>query len=85
MKPKLNHNQMDILHDLLLGVGKMQGALETIQNRQQEQTKWMGTLDDRLRRVEKKAALNGLMAGGMVGIIIGVVGHFAKNFFGLNG
>ncbi|MBF0382022.1 MAG: hypothetical protein HQL69_13445 [Magnetococcales bacterium] len=74
-------NHIDILHDMLLSMGKLQGILEAIQRRQQEQTKWMGKLDARLRNVERKAALNGLLAGGMIGVVVGVVGHFFKSIF----
>ncbi len=79
------NQQMDILHDLLLSIGKMQGVLETIQLRQQEQTKWMSKLDERLRNVERKAALNGLLAGGLVGVVVGVLGPFVRSVFSLNG
>lgn len=80
-----NNNQKEILHDLLLGMGKMQGVLETIQKRQYEQTKWLSKLDERLRNVERKAAMNGMLAGGMVGLVVGVLGHFFKNMFGVGG
>ncbi|MBF0194853.1 MAG: hypothetical protein HQL71_09850 [Magnetococcales bacterium] len=76
-----NEHQGEILHDMLLRMGKMQGILEAIQRRQHEQTKWMSMLDERLRNVEKKAALNGLLAGGMVGVVVGVAGHFFKGYF----
>ncbi|MBF0444252.1 MAG: hypothetical protein HQL68_01580 [Magnetococcales bacterium] len=74
-------NQADTLHELLISMGKMEGILEAIQRRQQEQTKWMSKLDERLRNVEKKAALNGLLAGGMVGMVVAVVGHFFRSYF----
>jgi hypothetical protein len=85
MNGSYTNNQKDILHDLLLGMGKMQGVLESIQRRQHEQTKWMSKLDGRLRSVERKAALNGLLAGGVVGMFFGVFGHFFRNLFGLSG
>ncbi|MEO5346734.1 MAG: hypothetical protein H7834_10210 [Magnetococcus sp. YQC-9] len=56
-----------LLHDLLLSMGKVQGSLEAIQLQQQHQTDWMAKLDDRLRRVERKAAVNGMIGGGVVG------------------
>ncbi|MBF0357912.1 MAG: hypothetical protein HQL70_04840 [Magnetococcales bacterium] len=79
------NQQMDILHDLLLSTGKMEGILEAIQRRQQEQSKWMNKLDERLRNVEKKAALNGLVAGGMVGVVVGILGHVFRNLFNHHG
>ncbi|MBF0455208.1 MAG: hypothetical protein HQL72_10390 [Magnetococcales bacterium] len=85
MKGQAVNNQAGILHDLLLAMGKMQGVLETIQRRQQEQTQWMGKLDERLRTVERKAALNGMLAGGMIGVVMGILGHFFKSLLGLDG
>jgi hypothetical protein len=79
------NQQIDILHDLLLSTGKMEGILEAIQRRQQEQSKWMNKLDERLRNVEKKAALNGLIAGGMVGVVVGVLGHVFRSFVNPHG
>ncbi|NGZ05231.1 MAG: hypothetical protein G8237_02635 [Magnetococcales bacterium] len=54
-----------LLHDLLLSMGKVQGSLEAIRQQQQHQTDWMAKLDERLRRVERKAALNGMIGGGV--------------------
>ncbi|MBF0126999.1 MAG: hypothetical protein HQM02_07285 [Magnetococcales bacterium] len=58
------HNE--ILHDLLLSMGKLQGNMEAIQLQQQNQTGWMAKLDDRLRRVERKAAVTGMIGGGLM-------------------
>ncbi|MBF0427284.1 MAG: hypothetical protein HQL94_00040 [Magnetococcales bacterium] len=55
-----------LLHDLLLSMGKVQGTLEAIQLQQKNMTSWMAKLDDRLRRVERKAAINGMIGGGLV-------------------
>lgn len=55
-----------LLHDLLLSMGKVQGSLEAIRQQQQHQTDWMARLDERLRRVERKAAVNGMIGGGVV-------------------
>ncbi len=85
MKNVYSNKQKAILHDLLLGMGKMQGVLDSIQRRQQEQTKWMNKLDDRLRNVERKAALNGMLAGGVVGVVFSIFGQFFKRLAGSGG
>lgn len=78
MNANHNSNQDDTLHDLLLGMGKVQGILEAIQRRQQDQTRWMAKLDDRLRIVERKAAIQGMVGGAVVALILGALSHIFK-------
>ncbi|MBF0164595.1 MAG: hypothetical protein HQL97_08590 [Magnetococcales bacterium] len=67
-----------LLHDLLLSMGKVQGSLEAIQLQQEHQTDWMARLDDRLRRVERKAAVNGMIGGGVVGTGFSVMAEYMR-------
>ncbi|MBF0342300.1 MAG: hypothetical protein HQL95_15250 [Magnetococcales bacterium] len=68
-----------ILHDLLLSMGKVQGSLEAIQTQQQHQTDWMAKLDERLRRVERKAAVNGMIGGGLVATGLSILTDLLKS------
>ncbi|MBF0213526.1 MAG: hypothetical protein HQM00_08180 [Magnetococcales bacterium] len=68
-----------LLHDLLLSMGKVQGSLEAIQTQQQRQTDWMASLDDRLRRVERKAAVNGMIGGGLMATGLTLLADLLKN------
>lgn len=85
MRQDETNSQMDVLHDLLLNVGKVRGILEAMERRQQEQSKWMYQMDTRLRHVERKAALNGLMAGGLVGVAVTILGYALEGVFRLKG
>lgn len=71
----------DVLHDLLLGMGKMQGSLESILRRQEEQTKWIARIDERLRCVERKAAVHGMISGGIVGVIVAIFGQMVPGWW----
>jgi hypothetical protein len=48
-------SEIDILHDILLRLGQVQGSLDAIKSRQDEMTEWMGDMDTRLRAVEARA------------------------------
>ncbi|MBF0272309.1 MAG: hypothetical protein HQL98_09635 [Magnetococcales bacterium] len=67
-----------LLHDLLLSMGKVQGSLEAIREQQQHQTDWMARLDERLRRVERKAAVNGMIGGGVMAAGLSVLADLLK-------
>ncbi|MBF0308113.1 MAG: hypothetical protein HQL56_01105 [Magnetococcales bacterium] len=56
---------MDVQQDILLRLGELIGKIETILTRQEELTKWISKLDDRLRAVEIKAAAWGAAGGGV--------------------
>lgn len=75
--------QQEILHDLLKNIGQiresigqLQGTVEAIKEQRQGMTRWMVKLDDRLRMVERRAAVNGMIAGAVVTVAITIVGYF---------
>ena len=75
----------EILHDLLTtvgqireSIGQLRGAVQSIKDQRQETIRWMSRLDRRLRFVERKAAINGLIAGGVMTVIMGLAGYFFK-------
>lgn len=49
--------------DVLLMLGRIQGTLEAVQHRQEHQTTLLVGLDDRLRHVERRAAVHGTIGG----------------------
>ena len=55
---------MDIEHDMLLTLGRIEGISNANAKRLEELTSWLGQLDKRLRAVEIKSALWGLAGGG---------------------
>jgi hypothetical protein len=85
----MNANQTgtreEVLHDLLLtvgqireSIGQLRGAVQAIRDQRQETIRWMSRLDRRLRFVERKAAINGLIAGGIMTMIMGLAGYFFR-------
>jgi hypothetical protein len=89
----MNANQTgtkeEVLHDLLQSVGQiresigqLRGAVQSIRDQRQETIRWMSRLDRRLRFVERKAAINGLIAGGIMTLIIGLIGNYFRFQFG---
>ncbi|MBF0610495.1 MAG: hypothetical protein G8345_14955 [Magnetococcales bacterium] len=49
--------------ELLLMLGRIQGTLEAVQHRQEHHTTLLVNLDDRLRLVERRAAVHGTVGG----------------------
>lgn len=74
-----NDSYGPMLHDLLLNMGKLQGSLDSIQLQQQNQISWMAKLDDRLRHVERKAAVTGMLGGGLVTICLTILVELFKS------
>ena len=83
----MNANQTgtgeETLRDLLLtagqtreSIGQPRGAVQSIKDQRQETIRWMSRLDRRLRFVERKAAINGLIAGGIMTMIMGLAGYY---------
>ncbi len=69
-------------HTLLLG--EIKGKLDLVISGQERQDEKMGSIDDRLRRVETKAALNGAAAGGVVGLGIALAQAKLKALLGID-
>ena len=61
---------MDVLQEILLRLGEIHGAVESIAKRQEELTRWLDGLDTRLRAVEVKAALWGAIGGSSVTAVV---------------
>ncbi len=81
MSPACSDPHQEILNDLLLNlgqiresIGQLQGTVQAIREQRKETLKWMVKLDDRLRTVERRAAINGMIAGGVVTMVLAVLG-----------
>ena len=64
---------MDTLQEILLRLGEIHGAVESIARRQGELTNWLAGMDTRLRAVEIKAAMWGAAGGGGVMAVINML------------
>ena len=89
MSGTCSDSREEILQSLILNVGQireaignLQGSVQAGQEQRKELIAWMQKLDERLRLVEKKAAVNGMVAGGVVTIILTVFGSFFKIQYG---
>lgn len=60
-------------------LGEISSTLKHMNEAQKEQGKTLGKIDDRLRDVEKRAALNGLVTGGVTGGVMAVAISFIKS------
>ena len=67
----------EILHDLLMAVGRVEGGIAAIKKRQEEQTRWISSVETRLRVTEKKSIVNSVITSG---IVVGV-GFAIKQYF----
>ena len=58
--------------DLIRAIGKLEGKMDLVIDAQDMQGKKLDGIDGRLQTVEKKAAVNGAVAGGVlsVGVLI---------------
>ena len=68
-------------HTLLLG--EIKGKLDLVIQNQDSQNNKIDGLDARLRKVETKAAMNGAVAGGVVGIAIALAQEKLKTVLGI--
>ena len=89
MSNDCTNTREEILQDIFQNIGQMreavgnlQGTVQGIQEQRKELIAWMQKLDTRLRLVERKAAINGMVAGGVVTIILAVLGSFFKIQYG---
>lgn len=60
-------------------LGEISSTLKHIKETQGDQGKTLVKIDDRLREVEKRAALNGLVTGGVTGGVMAVAVSFIKS------
>lgn len=70
-------------HTLLLG--EIKGKLDLVITGQGQTNKRLDSMDERLRTVEKKAAVNGAITGGLVAIGFELIKAKVGGFFGGNG
>ncbi|MEO5369574.1 MAG: hypothetical protein H7833_05805 [Magnetococcus sp. DMHC-1] len=68
-----------VLNKVAMQLGEIKGTLTAIQNRQGEITDWIGGLDRRLREVESRSAVFGMLSGGGVAMLVTVLGEFFRN------
>lgn len=55
---------------MMLALGKMQGTLEAVAKSQGDIKERLDSIDGRLREVEKQAARNGAVSGGIVSGVV---------------
>ena len=86
MGPPCPDAQQEVCHELLQNIGQireslgqLQGTVKAIQDQRQETLSWLMKLDDRLRTVERRAAINGMIAGGVVTMVLGLLGYFLQS------
>ena len=89
MTPPCTPSEQELLHDLLLSIGQMreslgqlQGTVQAIQEQRKETNKWLAKLDDRLRTVERRAAVNGMIAGGVMSMVLAGIGYLLQSRMG---
>ncbi|MBF0625113.1 MAG: hypothetical protein HQL82_09940 [Magnetococcales bacterium] len=68
-----------VLQEINRHLGRMDGHLDGIVNRQGELTDWFGKLDARLRVVESRSAIFAMLSGGAVGLCVSVLGQFLRD------
>ncbi len=85
MNPPCTPSEQELLHDLLSSIGQMreslgqlQGTVQAIQEQRKETNRWLAKLDERLRTVERRAAVNGMIAGGVMSMVLAALGYFVQ-------
>ncbi|TYP84721.1 MULTISPECIES: hypothetical protein [Nitrosomonas] len=68
-------------HTLLLG--EIKGKLDLMIERQDESNARLDKLDNRLRKVETKSAINGAISGGLVSVGVALMIEKGKSLIGL--
>lgn len=64
--------------DTAMVLGEIKGSIEGIAKCQDEHTRMLTGIDDRLRKVETKAAVHGAFGGGVVGLGMAVIVELIK-------
>lgn len=77
MDNTIESKNTELLINLVQETGKINGKLDMLSTRQQEQTTWMNSIEYRIRAVEIKTSKNTLLTGGIVIVIWGI---FMKHF-----
>ena len=71
--------------DLQRSLGRVEGKLDMVIEGQETANETMASLDERLRKVETKAAINGAVAGGLISIGLTLATEKLKATFGIGG
>ena len=71
--------------DTAMTLGKIKGTIDGIAKRQEEHTHLLTGIDERLRKVETKAAVNGTIGGGVMGLGMAVIIELIKARLGTSG
>ncbi|MBF0176516.1 MAG: hypothetical protein HQL63_06675 [Magnetococcales bacterium] len=69
----------DIFNEISMHLGEIKGTLAAIQGRQTEITEWIGGLDNRLRAVESRSAVFGMLSGGGVAMVVTALGQYFRD------
>lgn len=69
--------------DHILLLGKINGKLDLVIEQQKDHGAQLNTLDDRLRKVEKKAAIGGALVGGLVSIGVELIADPIRRHIGI--
>ena len=63
-------------------LGRIEEQCSQIMKNQQEHIARVNDMDDRLRTVEQKAALNGAVTGGIVAVVVSILVFPLRKIFG---
>lgn len=63
----------DLAPELARELGSISAKLDSLHEGQRQHTQKLDAMDGRLRAVERKSALNGAVAGGVVAVAVGLI------------
>ena len=64
----------------LLMLGEIKGLVESLKTGQNQTMERLDRMDDRLRKVEQRAAVNGAVSGGIMGVGMALIVETARNW-----
>jgi hypothetical protein len=74
---------MTMTDEHMLLLGEIKGKLDLVIERQDEGNTRLDKLDNRLRKVETKSAINGAISGGLVSVGVALMIEKGKSLIGL--
>lgn len=69
--------------DIVRALGRIEGKIDGIQTNQQEHSKKLGGLDERLRHVERRSAVHGATAGMVSATGVTIIVEYLRRSMGL--